>query len=171
MRRAHVEKYLLGRLYLPLLLLAVGSPVAQGAPPSSGVDGVTLAQLSGDIVVRGQDAEAEAAAAGQEDQRRAPFLPPEPLRLVQPDYPRAARTAGNDGSVLACFTIDENGRVVAPDVRESSATVFERAVLSALSRSRFRPARIDGRPVRSTACRTWRFILEPLFPAERRSSG
>lgn len=167
MRRALPGQGVPTRIRRGLILLLVLPLAAMAGERVGAQDALALAQLSGDIVVRGQDAPAEAAASGQGDPRRAPFLPPEPVRLVQPDYPRAARMAGNDGAVLVCFTIDENGRVVAPAVRESTAAVFERAVLSALNRSRFRPARIDGRPVRSTACRTWRFMLEPL--AEQRA--
>lgn len=89
------------------------------------------------------------------------YLAPEPVRLVQPDYPRAAQTAGDEGSVLACFTIDEEGLVVEPNIRSSTSAVFDRAVLAALKDSRFNAARIAGEPVRATACRTWRFVLEP----------
>ena len=79
--------------------------------------------------------------------------------LPQPVYPRAARAARQEGRVMVCFTLDERGMVRAPAVRSSTDAVFNQPVLDAISAARFTPARVGRQPVRSTACRTFRFVL------------
>jgi TonB family protein len=84
---------------------------------------------------------------------------PRLVLLAQTTYPRAARAARQEGSVMVCFTVDERGRVHMPAVRASSDPVFNPPVLEAISASRFSPALLGKTPVRSTACRTFRFEL------------
>jgi len=120
----------------------------------------SVAQVAGEILVGQPDARIAAVA-------RVPDAPPpagqltEPraLLLPQPVYPRAARAARQEGRVMVCFTLDERGRVLAPAVRASSDEVFNQPVLEAISAARFTPARLADEPVRSTACRSFRFLL------------
>ncbi len=84
---------------------------------------------------------------------------PRPVLIPQPLYPRAARAARQDGRVTVCFTVDERGRVHMPAVRDSTDLVFNQPALDAISASRFTPARLGEKAVRSTACRTFRFEL------------
>lgn len=140
-----------------LLLVSPFPAVADGAEGA-----MRLGQATGEIYVRVAEpaGSAPAVAVAGNPGSRSSFVAAEPVRFVLPEYPRVARTAKQEGRVLACFTIDEQGRVVEPSVRSSSSTVFDRAVLAALKDSRFTPARIDGQSVRSTVCRTWRFVLD-----------
>lgn len=121
---------------------------------------VADAQVSGDILVRRTSTAFVAAEGRAEGGAPAPGLTePEPIRMTVPDYPGPARDAGQEGRVVVCFIVDAEGRVRAPAVRESSAAVFEAPVLAAIRSSRFRPARNAREPIRSTACRTYRFML------------
>ncbi|EME70254.1 periplasmic protein TonB [Paramagnetospirillum caucaseum] len=69
-----------------------------------------------------------------------------------PQYPPAARRAGETGAVVLKFLIDADGSVMESVVDSSSG--FERldeAARQALSVCRFRPGTVDGRPERSWA--------------------
>jgi protein TonB len=69
-----------------------------------------------------------------------------------PQYPPAARRAGETGAVVLKFLIDTDGSVVESAIDASSG--FERldeAARAALSICRFKPGTIDGRPERSWA--------------------
>jgi protein TonB len=67
-----------------------------------------------------------------------------------PPYPPSLRAAGVEGDVLARFTVDTLGRVESRSVQivESSHALFGDAVRDWLTRTRYRPATIGGRPVR-----------------------
>jgi TonB family protein len=82
------------------------------------------------------------------------------LKTVIPQYPARAHAAAEEGRVRVCFDVDETGAVLDPVVLASTGELFEQAVLDAVSSSRFLPARQAGIPVRSRACRSYRFILE-----------
>jgi TonB family protein len=84
---------------------------------------------------------------------------PKSIFLPQPVYPRAARAARQEGRVVVCFTLDERGLVHTPAVRASTDPVFNQPVLDAIGASRFSPARVGKQAVRSTACRTFQFVL------------
>ncbi len=129
---------------------------------------VALAQVSGEIMVgRAANSLAPGLPAPEErspDTRLANGLAselaePEPIVLPQPVYPRAARAARQEGRVVVCFTLDERGRVHTPVVRASTDAVFNEPVLDAIGASRFTPARVGKQAVRSTACRTFQFVL------------
>lgn len=118
------------------------------------------AQVAGEVLVGQQEASLAAVvrppdAPGPADQ----LTEPRALVLPRPVYPRAARAARQEGRVMVCFTLDERGRVLAPAVRASSDEVFNQPVLEAIRGARFTPARVADEPVRSTACRTFRFLL------------
>jgi TonB family protein len=67
-----------------------------------------------------------------------------------PPYPPSLRAAGIEGDVLARFTVDTLGRVESRSVQivETSHALFGDAVRDWLTRTRYRPATIGGRPVR-----------------------
>jgi protein TonB len=64
-----------------------------------------------------------------------------------PDYPFAARQAGQEGEVLVDFLVDEQGRVGSARVVRSSDRIFEEPALRAVRNWRFEPGRRDGRVV------------------------
>jgi protein TonB len=69
-----------------------------------------------------------------------------------PQYPPAARRAGESGAVVLRFLIEVDGSVV--DSLVDSSSGFERldeAARAALAACRFKPGTVDGRPERSWA--------------------
>lgn len=162
-------------LLLAGLLLCLPAAMPQAAP-------LRLSQLSGELLVPARSAPrpvgGESGQTGQSNDPGAasdcagqppadcpggdgddPSVPePRPLELVSPAYPSRAQRLEQDGRVVVCFTVDESGAVREPVVVSSSDTLFNDPVLQAISASRFLPAHSDGQPVKSTACRTYRFV-------------
>jgi TonB family protein len=70
------------------------------------------------------------------------------LRPVAPVYPsRCEAVAGEVESVTVSFGVSRFGKVVRPQVMESTNACFHAAALSAVSRFSFEPAREEGRAV------------------------
>jgi protein TonB len=64
----------------------------------------------------------------------------------KPVYPYAARRLGKNGRVVLKLTIDEKGNLVKAEVIEATDQIFVSAVLDAVRKSKFRPARRNGVP-------------------------
>ena len=141
------------RLQGPAIFCLVGAVLALAAVLPA------VAQVSGEIVVGQSGPDLLAAVRAAPAPVPGGFIEPQAVRVPQPVYPRAARAARQDGRVQVCFTLDERGRVLAPAVRFSSHEVFNQPALEAIGAARFTPARIGSQAVRSTACRTFRFVL------------
>jgi TonB family protein len=63
-------------------------------------------------------------------------------------YPPALRNAGESGRVIVRFMVDEEGRVRDARVLRTSHRAFDAPTLAAVRHLRFRPARLNGQPVR-----------------------
>jgi TonB family protein len=70
--------------------------------------------------------------------------PPRRVQGEAPVYPPAAQTARVSGSVLVTMIVDENGLPTNLRVIESAGEILDRAVLEAVSRWHFEPARLAG---------------------------
>lgn len=100
--------------------------------------------------------------------------PPAPVRVdaqidpryasaLQPQYPAAEQRAGRAGTVVIRVTIGADGRVrSAQRVSATSDLFWAAAERQALTRWRFRPATVDGRPVESTRTMTIHFRIEDV---------
>lgn len=85
---------------------------------------------------------------------------PVPLEVPSPPYPRLARRAGEQGSVLLRLELDREGRVARVEVVESSGfSRLDRAAQETLSGWRFEPRREDGRAVASSVLHRVTFRL------------
>ena len=92
--------------------------------------------------------------------RRAAQVDPNFRAALQPPYPAIEERAQREGQVRVRITIDANGRVTAIDQLSATSDAFWRVTQrQALSRWRFRPATVDGRPVESTMLFTVTFRL------------
>jgi len=68
---------------------------------------------------------------------------------VAPVYPVRARMKGIEGAVTLRFDIDRQGRVENPRiVRAEPEGVFENAVVAAVTKWRYKPKSVNGKPVR-----------------------
>ena len=97
----------------------------------------------------------------------------QPLHTVVPEYPEKARRERIEGEVQVCFDITREGFPRRIAVRQSSHRYFEKAARKAVRRSTWQPVPKDQDLPAIKACRTFRFALVPVPPAEQEpaSSG
>jgi protein TonB len=103
-----------------------------------------------------------------------PLPPPAPVRhaaeldarfsdALQPPYPAAEQRAEHEGTVRVRVTIGADGRVKAVARLQATSDAFWAVTeRQALTRWRFRPATVDGRPVEDSKVMTLRFRLIDL---------
>lgn len=72
---------------------------------------------------------------------------PRPVKQVTPIYPYVMRRAGIGGEVEVGFIVDTEGAVHNAYVIWSNNPWFERPALDAVSKWKFEPGRVNGRPV------------------------
>jgi protein TonB len=88
-------------------------------------------------------------------------LDPRYARDLQPPYPAQELRAERSGVVQIRLTIGANGRVTAVERLSATSDAFWRVTeRQALSRWRFRPATLDGRPVQGTKVMTVNFRIQ-----------
>ena len=85
----------------------------------------------------------------------------QPLSNAAPVYPAAMRAAGIEGEVEAQFVVNEKGLAEASSLRivKSTNDQFAESVRRALSKMRFAPAELGGRPVAQTVQQLFSFRL------------
>ncbi len=87
--------------------------------------------------------------------------PPQLMSKVDPFYPPAARARNLEGVVTVRFLVEASGRVSRASVVDSRPVgIFEDALLEVVPRWRYRPGRIDGKPVSAWLQTTMKFTLE-----------
>jgi periplasmic protein TonB len=139
----------------PAFPLPVAEPVV--APATRAVDWLperplaigTLAPPAADA---GEEAEATPAPLAELPAAAAPaparVSEPVPRHTPAPGYPRLARRAGEEGSVLCRLHLDAAGAVLTVEVVESSGHArLDEAVRETLATWSFEPRREDGRAV------------------------
>lgn len=95
--------------------------------------------------------------------RRGAELDPRFAHLLQPQYPLAEQRAQRGGTVVIRVTIGPDGRVRSAErVSATSDAFWAAAERQALTRWRFRPATLDGRPVESSRTMTIHFRIEDV---------
>jgi TonB family protein len=77
--------------------------------------------------------------------------------LQNPEYPPVARLARQSGTVVLAWIVDERGGVTDIEVVQSTAKVFENAVLGWIRAIKFEPGRQGGKPVAVRMTRRFRF--------------
>jgi periplasmic protein TonB len=82
------------------------------------------------------------------------------MQRVLPTYPMVARRFNREGKVILRLTIDTAGSLVSVEVLEDPGYGFAAAAVEAVKRSRFLPARHEGRPVTAKAILPLRFTLQ-----------
>ena len=83
-----------------------------------------------------------------------------PLLRIDPDYPRKAARAGEEGWVKIEFTITERGTVVDAVVVEARPRrIFNRSALTAIRKWQFKPKHANGKPVPRKASQVIEFNL------------
>jgi TonB family protein len=136
------------------------SEVGEGAEErAAGADPATARRVEGQEGRDAQERVATAAAAGSSQTMEEPTFTPmtappklrnvqETQQLLQAHYPPMLREAGIGGTASVWFFIDEVGRVVTAQVRESSGhEALDQAALAVARRMDFGPARNGDQPV------------------------
>ncbi len=72
---------------------------------------------------------------------------PQFLHRVMPRYPSIARRRGKEGYVMLRLTIDAQGQLQHVEVIEATTRAFADAAVKAARKSRFLPAKKNGRPL------------------------
>jgi protein TonB len=140
---------------------ASGSRAARTAPPGS-----PPREAPGDPAARPGESHAQGPATPAAGPAPAAAIPPaataaEILDLPTPEYPPRSRRQGEQGLVLLQVEVLPDGRP--GQVRVLLAPDYPRLVEAAVEATRkatFRPALLDGRPVRSVIEIPFRFRLE-----------
>jgi protein TonB len=78
------------------------------------------------------------------------ITPPVLIEKVQPRYPRLDSQLGFQGRVILLIIIEKDGTVQHAKVLRSVNVRIDKAALDAVKRWTYRPARLNGRPVRMT---------------------
>ena len=86
--------------------------------------------------------------------------PARPRWPIRPDYPPRARRLGDEATVLVEAWVDGGGAVAFSSVLESGGPDFDDSARTAVERSAFRPARLDGREVASRVSLRIHFRLQ-----------
>ncbi|WP_106640472.1 energy transducer TonB [Allosphingosinicella vermicomposti] len=93
--------------------------------------------------------------------RIAAAIDPRHAGALQPPYPASEQRMGNEGKVSVRVTIGTDGRVKAVSRVSATSDAFWKATeRQALSRWRFRPATVDGKPVESEKVMSVTFRLD-----------
>lgn len=84
-----------------------------------------------------------------------------PLVRVPAEYPLAALSRGIEGYAIVRFTVTESGSVADPEIlRSEPPGYFERSALRAVSRFKYQPQFVDGKPVRAITYTRLTFLME-----------
>jgi protein TonB len=76
------------------------------------------------------------------------MVSPTLLVKVEPAYPEVARIARLGGRVIVKAVIGLDGNVESAEIFSSTSPLFDRSALDAVTRWRYRPALMNGKPVR-----------------------
>lgn len=72
--------------------------------------------------------------------------PPTPLRTPPPEFPESKK--GSEGIVSLLVIVNADGTVAEASVAKSSDAAFEAPSLEAIAKWKFKPAEVNGQPVR-----------------------
>jgi protein TonB len=131
----------------------LGGPIAAGAGVMAGYSTAAGAGNGGRQPGRSGNAGPVERDVGSID---GPFIE----KTTQPAYPKFARRMGKEGKVLLSILIDESGKVLQVQVLQGAGFGFDEAAMEAVRVWIFKPATLDGTPVRCRARMLVRFELK-----------
>jgi len=85
---------------------------------------------------------------------------PAVVEEFRPRYPARAKAAGKEGKVVFSVLIDEKGRVRSAEIIQSLDPEMDQQAKKAMMQFRFRPAKINDKPVASKIKYAINFILQ-----------
>ncbi|HKY04492.1 MAG TPA: energy transducer TonB [Blastocatellia bacterium] len=81
-------------------------------------------------------------------------------RQVLPQYPEVSKKSGAKGVTVSMLDIDEEGNVAGVDVLEAPDSPIRAAVADAVKLWKFKPATVNGKPVRLRGKLTFYYVIE-----------
>lgn len=88
--------------------------------------------------------------------------PAKPATCAKPEYPKAARRRGSEGTTTLRFLIDTDGSVARSEVAQSSGdSALDESARAAVSQCKFKPAVIDGKATRAWVAVQYVWSLAP----------
>jgi protein TonB len=109
-------------------------------------------------------APATAAAPAAPARAAPPTRTPASVSAAQcdkPDYPTASRRMEEEGTVSLRFLVGVDGKVIQSEIEKSSGFKrLDEAARAGLSKCRFQPATVDGRPEQAWASMKYTWRLE-----------
>lgn len=148
--------------------LATPSPVPPAQVPAAEVT-VTPSTASNQAITAvasstPQPAAASAAAPAAPARAAPPTRTPASVSAAQcdkPDYPSASRRMEEEGTVSLRFLVGVDGQVIQSEIEKSSGFKrLDEAARAGLSKCRFQPATVDGRPEQAWASMKYTWRLE-----------
>jgi len=73
---------------------------------------------------------------------------PVPIQTPPPKYPESLRKEGTSGLVLVTIVIDEQGSVIASEIKKTSNEAFSAPALEAIANWKFKPAKLGAKAVK-----------------------
>lgn len=90
----------------------------------------------------------------------AQSIEPVVIKISSPEYPKIALKTGLTGVVHVEIVINENGKIEKATVVKSTNHVFDKPSLKAAKESKFKPAMLDGKPIKTTVTVPFKFELK-----------
>ena len=148
--------------------LATPSPVPPAQVPAAEVTVAPSAASNQAITAVAsstpQPAPAVAAAPAAPARAAPPTRTPASVSAAQcdkPDYPSASRRMEEEGTVSLRFLVGVDGQVIQSEIEKSSGFKrLDEAARAGLSKCRFQPATVDGRPEQAWASMKYTWRLE-----------
>ncbi len=100
--------------------------------------------------------------ANESDNKKSPDptkVGPVTAKAEEPVLPRSLLKPGESAEIVICAAIDEKGKLV--NTRTVSAThkELEKVVIKSLEKWEFRPAMLDGKPIKSRVDIPFKFVV------------
>jgi TonB family protein len=138
--------------------------VAPPEIPKSGASqsGLVRSSSDGDVEGRAGGRGLGSGRAGQAYRESQVDRAVQVTRAPSPRYPDALKSVSVTGEVVVQYIVDARGRVEPGSIKVLSAShrLFADAVRSALLEARYRPAEVNGQPVRQLVEQPFIFKLE-----------
>ena len=134
--------------YNPAVLIVLLCSSCATPPPQPSVAGNDVEQAQFDQQLKRYPTIMEVKA------QPSGFVPSVVLKLGIPKYPYAMSKSQQIGKVWFEIYVEPSGEVHEVHILKSTNSAFEEPAISALKESKFRPALLNGSPVRTSALRS-----------------
>ncbi len=83
-------------------------------------------------------------------------------------YPEKAKKDGIEGKVVVRVLVDKNGKIQNKIIEHSTDRIFNEAAVEAIDKTKFEPAKLNGKPIKGWVSVPVEFKLDGISPEERK---